>query len=175
MGGVPCTLRYSLITPRCHMVSMVAPYFLLFFLALWFGISFLLSVFGGWRQLSKHYRSTGLFKGQRFYFQSAAMRLRASYNSVLTFGINIEGLYLSVLFPFRIGHPPLFVPWEDISCTEKPGRFFGGFELHFAKCPTIPFLISRRLMEKVAEALRDLNRPAGANSPIASPCSLARK
>ncbi len=145
------------------MESIIARYFFLFFLALWFGISFLLSVFGGWRQLSQHYRSTGLFKGQRFYFQSAAMRLRVSYNSVLILGINSEGLYLSILFPFRIGHPPLLVPWEDISWTEKPGRFLGGFKLQFAKCPSIPFLISRRMMEKVAKALGDLNSTAGVN------------
>ena len=143
------------------MESIIDRYFFLFFLALWFGISFLLSVFGGWRQLSKCYRSTGFFKGRKFYFQSAAMRLLTGYNRVLILGINSEGLYLSILFLFRVGHPPLLVPWEDISWTEKPGRFFGGFKLQFASCPSIPFLISRRLMEKIANALKDLNSITG--------------
>ena len=143
------------------MESMIDRYFFLFFLALWFGISFLLSIFSGWRQLSRHYRSNGLFGGHRFYFQSAAMRLRASYNRVLIVGVNSEGLYLSILFPFRVGHPPLLVPWEDISWTEKPGRFFGGFKLQFARSPSIPFLISRRLMEKIANALGDFNTMIG--------------
>ena len=143
------------------MESLIDRYFFLFFLALWFGISFLLSVFSGWRQLSQYYRSSGLFEGRRFYFQSGAMRLRARYNSVLILGVNSEGLYLSILFPFRVGHPPLLVPWGDISWTEKPGRFFGGFELQFARSPSIPFLISRRLMEKIANAAGDLNTIVG--------------
>lgn len=143
------------------MESITGRYFFLFFLALWFGISFLLSVFSGWRQLSQYYRSSGLFKGRRFYFQSAAMRLRASYNSAFIVGVSSEGLYLSILFLFRVGHPPLLVPWEDISWTEKPGRFWGGFKLQFARCPSIPFLISRRLMEKIANAVGDLNTTAG--------------
>ena len=139
------------------MESIIHRYFFLIFLAAWLGISFLLSLLSGWWQLSQYYRSTGSFKGRRFYFQSAAMRLWVSYNNVLILGVSPEGFYLSIFFPFRAGHPPLLVPWEDISCEEKPGRFFGGFKLHFAKCPSIPFLISRRLMEKIAIAVRELN------------------
>jgi len=131
------------------MESILGRYFIFFFVAFWLGICFLLSSFSGWRQLSECYPSTGLFQGRRFYFQSAMMRLWVSYNGVLTLGMDPAGLQISILFPFRAGHPPLFVPWEDISWEERPGRFFGGFRLQFAKCPSIPFLISRRLMERI--------------------------
>ncbi len=39
---------------------------------------------------------------------------RVSYRSCLTVHRSAEGLFLSVLLPFRPGHPPLFIPWNAV-------------------------------------------------------------
>ena len=39
----------------------------------------------------------------------------ARYNGVLTVGVNPAGLYLAVMPLFRPGHPPLFIPWPDVT------------------------------------------------------------
>lgn len=131
---------------------MPEQYLIFAFIAVWYGIVFLLSLFSGWQKLSQYYRPTAPFNGPRFWFQTASMRLRVGYNNCLIVGANTEGLYVSILFPFRIGHSPFFFPWVDISVTEKRGFLLRGFELRFSRCPSIPFVISKRLMNKVSEA-----------------------
>lgn len=126
-------------------------YFILAFIAVWCGVVFLLSLVSGWRELSEYYGSPASFNGPRFWFQSVSMRLRVGYNNCLIVGANTEGLHVSIFFPFRIGHSPLFFPWVDISVVEKRAFLLRGFELRFVRCPSIPFVISKRLMNKISE------------------------
>lgn len=140
---------------------MPEQYLFLAFIAVWCGIVFLLSLVSGWRELSQYYGSTAPFNGPRFWFQSVSMRLRVGYNNCLIVGANTEGLYVSILFPFRIGHPPLLFPWVDISVAEKRGFLLRGFELRFNRCPSIPFVISKRLMNKVSKPSGGMIRTPG--------------
>ena len=122
-------------------------YIFLFLVAGWCGISVLMSFLSGWWELSRNYRSTTIFDGTRFRFQSASMRLGTSYGNCVNLGVNQNGLYLSVLFLFRLGHPPLFIPWPDVSTTKKRFLFFfKQVELRFGKYPSIRFVISQRLI-----------------------------
>ncbi|WP_146598844.1 hypothetical protein [Novipirellula aureliae] len=41
------------------------------------------------------------------------------YNSCLTLSVTQQGLGLSVLIPFRIGHPTLLVPWSDFHQVQE--------------------------------------------------------
>jgi hypothetical protein len=144
---------------------MPEQYVIFAFIAVWCAIVFLLSLVSGWRELSEYYRSAAPFHGARFWFQSLSMRVRVGYNNCLVVGTNTEGLHVSIVFPFRIGHPPLFFPWIDISATEKRGFFFRGFELRFSRCPSIPFVISKRLMNKISEPSGGMIRvPEGGGS-----------
>jgi hypothetical protein len=113
---------------------------------------------GGWRKLAKTYRASNPFFGRKFYFQSASMKRMTNYNRVLIIGANREGLFLSVLFIFRLGHPPLFIPWAEISFKEKEEKFFDRCEITLARCPDIPIMISKGLMEKITRS-REENAP----------------
>ena len=42
-----------------------------------------------------------------------------NYNNVLRVGCDRFGLYLSVLVFFRAGHPPLFIPWNEVHGVER--------------------------------------------------------
>src|SRR5690349_1784730 len=67
--------------------------------ALWAGVSFLISLIGGWYELGRIYRTRQTFDGQIWRFQDAQFRLIAGYHNILSVGVNSEGLYLSVFLP----------------------------------------------------------------------------
>ena len=106
----------------------------------------------GWRELSENYPSSGMVDGRMFRFQSAGLRLGTNYGGCLNVGVDQMGLHLSLVLFFRIGHPPVFVSWSDISTKEKHGFLFRGVELRFARCPSVPVVISERLMKKISDA-----------------------
>ncbi len=138
--------------------SIFRQYFILFFAAFWCGIVALISSMSGWRELSRIYRATASPDGKRFWFQSASMRRGTNYGNCLILWVNPNGIYLSLFIPFRIGHPPLFIPWPDVSMKEKQAFFFfKQVELRFSKCPSIPFVISRRLMSRISNTLGGIN------------------
>jgi len=121
----------------------------------------------GWWELSRIYKAMVSPDGKRFWFQSASMRMGTNYGNCLIVGVNREGIRLSVLFLFRIGHPPLFIPWPDVSMSEKRFLFFfKQVELRFAKCPSIPFVISRRLMDRISDATGGINPISNIPQPI---------
>jgi len=129
------------------------PGFIVFFvLVLLFLLGHLISRLGGWNTLSVYYRSPGPFLNKPWRFQSAQMRWLIRYNNCLTIGSNSQGLYLSMLFLFRAGHPPLFIPWTDISIHSSTGRVSRSVEFRFTQAPTISFRVSEWLSRKIAEA-----------------------
>lgn len=124
--------------------------FLVFFILLWCSVSYGLAFIGGWHALGQHYKLDGDFNGERWYMRSGSLRL-VNYGSCLTFGSGSDGLYLAVLLPFRIGHPPLLVPWRDMSAEPSKWLFFSTVRLSFKKEPSITLRISQRLGKKIAE------------------------
>lgn len=126
-------------------------FFLVFFPLLWLGVSFVIAQIGGWATLAQVYHFTGEFRGERWSLQSARMRWGTGYNSVLTVGANQEGLYLAPLILFRFGHPPLFIPWYDIS-VKQTGSIFRYTELSFRQVPSVSLKIGRRLAERLVSA-----------------------
>lgn len=60
------------------------------------------------------------------------------------------GLYLAVWFLFRVGHPPLVIPWRDITMMQRKRFFMQQVVFRFAHCPSIPFIISKHLADKIA-------------------------
>jgi hypothetical protein len=86
--------------------------FLCLFVGMWCAICLMLSR-GGWRRLAESFPACGQPSGSRFSAQSGKVGA-ASYNGCLTIYSSHEGLYLSVWLPFRLGHPPLFIPWNAV-------------------------------------------------------------
>ena len=112
-------------------------------------VSVMLSFLGGWRTLSERFRFRGKFIGKRWRGQSAQLRCHVGYYNCLTVGGNTEGLYLSLFFPFRIAHPPLFIPWGEISFS-KSNRFLVKIaKLELGREFRVPMRISQALAEKL--------------------------
>ena len=55
-----------------------------------------------------------------------------------------RGLHLSVLFPFRLCHPPLLIPWGDITTTRTQWSLGPGYELQFKQVPEVTITLSGR-------------------------------
>jgi len=121
-------------------------------------IGFLIALFAliarisGWATLANYYRFAGTFTGPSWRFQSAQMRWKMGYNNCLTIGANESGLYLSVFFLFRFGHPDLFIPWGDISVGGKKGFLHSYMEFRFQQVPAIALLVTERLGRQIGKA-----------------------
>lgn len=124
--------------------------FVLAGVGIWIGIGLFVARVGGWATLATVYEYSGEFRGESLRFQSARMRWGTNYGSCLTVGANPRGLYLAVFFIFRIGHPPLLIPWPDISISEQKARWFNYVMLQFRRAPSIPLLISEPLAHWLA-------------------------
>jgi hypothetical protein len=98
------------------------PYFFLlfpvFFVGMWCLVCFIISLTGGWGALGKRFRADRAPMGIVFYGQSAQFRHFTNYNSCLSIIVAKEGLYLKVWPMFRMGHPPLLIPWEEIGAAK---------------------------------------------------------
>ncbi|HET6841282.1 MAG TPA: hypothetical protein VFK06_06295 [Candidatus Angelobacter sp.] len=107
---------------------------------------------GGWRLLARRFRTQRSFPTQKWRMQSAEMRFLANYNNCLTIGANAAGLYLAPMFLFRLWHPPLFIPWSEITFERKQFLFFRSVEFRLGMAEKIRFKVSGRLGAKLEAA-----------------------
>lgn len=124
-----------------------------FMLAVWVAIGVLSSILGGWAALAEVYRAPWRVEGVTWRFQSAEMRWSCNYGGCLKFVANEEGLGVSVMPIFRIGHPPLFFPWAEIHAERERSWFMESVRFAFSQRPSVPMRISGRLAKKIEAAL----------------------
>lgn len=133
--------------------------FPLVFGTFWTFVSLLLSVLGGWRRLASHYRTD-----QR----SAAPALHpywlmmgpVSYRGITTLQPTPEGLWISVMILFRLGHPPLLIPWRDVrgGHAGRPALFNTiALELGNPRITTLRLSNSAKVQAMLAEYLPSLS------------------
>jgi hypothetical protein len=124
-----------------------------FFVVVWCVTGFLTGKMSGWAALGRRFGSTLPFPSQTWRWKSARMRWGANYKNCLTIGADPGGLYLSMLFFFRIGHPPLFIPWAEISFrSRRTILFFKFVELSLGREEQIPFLIRATFADQIQAA-----------------------
>lgn len=85
---------------------------LIAFPLMWCGVLWFLAYLGGWSKLAENYRAETLEQGTAFRMRSGKVGI-VNYGSCLTLTVCDSGLGLAVMLPFRIGHPPLFIPWSE--------------------------------------------------------------
>jgi hypothetical protein len=97
--------------------------FAIVFAAMWCTISLFIGYMSGWAVLAREFAVEEKPDGESWRLRSANMKNWSSYSGCLTFSISSKGLWLSVFFPFRIGHAPLLIPWNKLTAS-KEKRFF---------------------------------------------------
>ncbi|WP_446744636.1 hypothetical protein [Silvibacterium acidisoli] len=130
------------------------------FSALWCLLCYLISYLSGWMKLSNHFAAdrSFTFSGERVRFCSGSMLRHIQYRGILEVGCNEDGLHLALIWPFRISHPRLIIPWGEIAIGEPEKRFgiFTVTPLLLGRTLQTPFTVytgrARQLIEKwVAE------------------------
>jgi hypothetical protein len=145
---------------------LIVPLVLLFVVAFWCGLLALIGWAGGWAGLAKEYWFRDQFDGFRRRFASGAMNggpllgFPCNYGLCLTLGSNQQGMYLAVFGPFRPGHPPLFIPWSDVSAKPTKGWLNTYTDFTFAKCSRVQLRIDYRLAKELISAAGDADKKA---------------
>ena len=89
-------------------------------------VSFLISLQSGWFSLGRRFKKQsdpyGDTKTAGPFFYTVYMRWWSKYSSMIRLTAGGDALYASVLFPLRIGHPPLRIPWDEIQFART--KFF---------------------------------------------------
>lgn len=97
--------------------------FPIFFGAIWSGVCYLISIIGGWQSLATQYKAPqDTFVEQKFTSENGRFGV-ANYKFTLTVGFPGTGLYFANNPFFRIGHPPLLIPWRDVKVVSSDGFF----------------------------------------------------
>jgi hypothetical protein len=98
-------------------------------------------------QAGKQHPASGEPTGRRCFMQYGVVG-NIYYRSILTIHTAPNGFYLSVWLPFRIGHPPLFIPWQEVrNATTYPFWWFEMVEFDVGP-PTIATLeLPKRIFE----------------------------
>jgi hypothetical protein len=121
-------------------------------LFLYFSVSLVVSWWSGWAVLARHFRFRGKFIGSRWRCQSGNMRWFCGYSNCLTVGANSEGLYLSTLPFFPLFHPPLFIPWTEVSFVRKDVFFIAGVRFGLGRETSTPLWVRGRLADRLKGA-----------------------
>ena len=122
----------------------------LFIVVLWIPILLLTSRIGGWSRLAEYYQFHSEFVGQKWRPWLRYVYLgSAKYGNTLTIGANYHGLYLEMSPLFQVGHPPLLIPWNDITTAEYRGLMFSYLDFTFAKAPSVRLRVPRKLGDRI--------------------------
>ncbi len=120
------------------------------FSAYWFFLSWLIARISGWAQLAEHYSASYKFEGELHLSRYGLFKNTSKYHKLLKVGISEEGLYLSMAAFFRVGHPPLLIPWGDISYINQKGRFA---QIGFTNFPAMEIILSWNIFREYAERI----------------------
>ena len=137
------------------MQSQTLPVFLfalfpLAFAMMWCFVCFLLAFVGGWRRLALSYATDRPPHGTPFRWQSGNVGF-VQYRNCLNIYVAEDGLYLSVVWLFRLGHKPLLVPWSAINdVQEKQILWYALTRFRIG----VPSIATVRIPTKVFEAHR---------------------
>jgi hypothetical protein len=130
------------------------PYgFVVFFVTFWCSICFFISMMGGWFTLSRRFKRQsepyGEIRSAGPLFYGVKMRFRVNYGNVIRITSADDALYLSMLFLFRIGHPPLRIPWTEIKLERTKFLWLRYVVLTLGEHERIPMRISERMARKL--------------------------
>jgi hypothetical protein len=103
-----------------------------------------------WSRVSRAYPFTGKIPRERYWVHSLWTRRGGCYEYV-RIGVDQKGIYFDLLFRlglFRSWHPPIFVPWEEVSIADSRVFLTPVLELTFRRVPEVPFQLPKSLFSR---------------------------
>lgn len=125
----------------------------IFVVGIWCVACLAVSMMGGWSALARRFRKqsdpTGETRSAGPWIYSISMRPGGNYNGVIRLIAAQDALYASVLALLRPGHPPLRIPWNEITIG-RSRRPWGKFVvLTLGSKEQIPMRISERMAREL--------------------------
>jgi len=125
-------------------------FFPVFFIAMWVLAVFIISKMG-WSKLAGAYRTDAdTFTGTDLGSISAKIN-SINYNNCLVLKYNDQGIFLKTIFLFRLFHPPILIPWNDIREVEDKKILFFNFKKLTIGAPLVATIMIRRSTFEVFE------------------------
>lgn len=125
----------------------------IFFVSLWCAVCYLIGIFSGWHLLTRRFRAQGEPYGDIRsvgpFFYGVQMRFRANYSSVIRLSTTSGFLFVSIFFLFRVGHPPLSIPWNEITISKETVFWRRYLVLTLGNEERIPMRISERMAQNL--------------------------
>ncbi|CTQ51514.1 hypothetical protein LP7551_00026 [Roseibium album] len=106
------------------LVILIIPVFIVCFVLFWSLIVLLISRLAGWAELARQYPARGPATGRTFAMRSARFGLLGSYRNCLTVTLSLAGIHMQPMIVFRMGHPPLLIPWTAIVSLSRRDVMF---------------------------------------------------
>jgi hypothetical protein len=116
-------------------------------------ICFLISFISGWFKLSQRFRAQsepyGEIRRVGPFFYTVYMRYWGHYSSIVRMIAAGDALYLSVILPFRLFHPALRIPWNEVAFGRTKFFWRRYVVLTLGEQERIPMRISERMARKL--------------------------
>ena len=103
-------------------ISGTVGWLILLIIVAWLGVCALISLMGGWHRLATKFRAASASRGEEIRFVSMTLGtglFPARYRNALFVTVGPSGVGLSVVFLFRVLHPPLFIPWSAVESVQR--------------------------------------------------------
>ena len=127
--------------------------FPVFFVTVWVLVSYVLSLLSGWHSLARKFRNdtppTANARAAGPLFYRVNLNDWVGYSSVIRIINAPRGMYFSVVFPFRIGHPRIFIPWDQIKISKTKRWWRNYLVLTLGTEEQIPMRISEAMAREV--------------------------
>lgn len=128
--------------------------------ALILGLMAVFAKSGGWSALAKAYGVPAPYQGERRKMNWVRVGW-VGYNGCMVVGADMERLYLSVWPFFNFRHPPLSIPWSEVSASLRPTLIGNCVSLRFQAAPKVNVEITRGLSKWLKEKSRFEGLPEG--------------
>ncbi len=129
----------------------------------WCFVVWLVGKISGWQELAEKYPGGSQLDDPMVrwkWWQSVSMRAHCNYNNCLILGISPKGLALRMPFVFRVGHPPILLPWQAIESAEAGQTWWIKTLRLQVGSPRISLLFAASALEGAEAWLRIQPKPA---------------
>lgn len=118
----------------------------------WLFAAAFVSRLSGWHELAGRFELQGEFPSERFCWKSARMKNGMNYNNCLIIGASPTGFSIVMPWLFRIGHPALFIPWNEISYARTKILCWPMVQFQLGRKNPVPFTVRESLAEQIKKA-----------------------
>lgn len=127
------------------------------FIAHWCAVVWFISRYTGWARLAKAYPQAQPFRGKKHHFGCLKMKGMGGYNNCVVYGADDQGIHLSMWPVFRIGHPAMLLPWQEMKAQRVPARGESWSKILLAGEPEILVTMPPGMVDKLkAQSGREL-------------------